>query len=244
MEGLELADDILRRLESIPSIITDEERKAVIKKAELDAIYAFYKSLFSRQFCQDFIVDGITPGQHLETDSQKVIIDRARNAVITKPPYALITINPRLTITYEELEKAVNKFKKRKFIDNYLYVYEVRKEDFSGLHCHMLIKYNCKPYDLKRNAKSTFKHVCDSDNPSILNIKFIAEDILPSKIEYLKGNKKDSKKPGVIFTKEFRFSNGIPDIFESTPQFPCRGAEYLEASDLLTDETGEPEQIN
>ena len=228
MEGLKLADEILARLENIPTTMTSSEKIAVIKKAESDAIYAFYKSLFSRQFAQDFITEGITPCGELETNSQKVIIDRARNAIITKPPYALITINPYPTITLDELVKYVNKFKKRKFIDSYLYVYEVRKEDYSGLHCHMLVKYNCKPYDLKRNSKSTFKNVCDESNPCILNFKFIEEDILQSKIEYLSGNKKDEKQPGVIATRQYRVENGLQKIYESTPPLPCRGAEYLQ----------------
>lgn len=229
-EDLEYADKIIARLDNLDigeNLLSRGEKLTILKKAQSDALYQFYKGLFSRQYVVDFMTEGKTPLDGLESNEQKLIIERARNAVVSKPPYALITINPYHTITLDDLEKYVNKYKKRKFIDAYMYVYEVRKEDLSGLHCHMIVKYNCKPYDLKRNTQNTFKHVCDESNPSILNIKYISEDILPSKIEYLKGHKKDDKLPGVNATKEFRFQNGLARYYDSTPPLPCRGAEEI-----------------
>lgn len=227
-EGLKLANDIIRRLEAnVPAEITTAQMRNNINKAWMDAHYQSYKSLFMRGFAQSFMIDGETPSPHLEDSEQKKVIERVRNSVISKPPYAFITINPYATITLDQFVKYVNKFMKRKFIDAYYYVYEVRKEDLSGLHCHMLIKYNCKPYDLKRNLQSTFKHVCDESNPHVLNIKYIEEDIIQSKISYMQGNKKDAKKEGVMATKVYRVENALSDFYESTPPFPCRGAEYL-----------------
>lgn len=230
----EQCDRLLKELNRSTSLLTEEEKKMLLKKAESEALHAFYKSMFLRQYIGDFMTEGITPLDGSESNAQKVIIDRARNAVVTKPPFALITINPYPVITLDELTKAVNKFKKRKIIDAYAYVYEVRKEDFTGLHCHMIVKYNCKPYDLKRNVKSTFKNVCDESNPSILNIKYIEEQNLYSKLQYIKGNKKDAKMPGVTATKEYRFQNNLCELYESTPPIPCRGAELLtEAPEII-----------
>lgn len=226
------ADELLEKLtQQEKLILTNDQIREQMVKAQKDAIYGFYKSLFSRQYVLDFMSEGKTPYENLETDDQKQIIDKARNAVVSKPPYAFITVNPYKEITLDELRKYVNKFLRRKIIDSYYLVYEVRKEDLSGLHCHMLVKYNCKPYDLKRNVKSTFKNVCDETNPCILNVKYIEYDILQSKINYMNGEKKDAKQEGVKATKVYRFQNGLPDFQESTPPLPCRGAEYLSFED-------------
>lgn len=214
--------EIESRLKICP--ISINEAKEIILKAERDALYAFYKSLFQRQYVSDFMSEGILPHDHANEDQMEVI-RRARDMVVSKPPFALITVNPYKQITLDELTKYVLKFVDRKIIDNYMYVYEVRKSDMSGLHCHMLVKYNCKPYDLKRNLKSTFKNICDESNPHILNIKYISDDILPSKIEYLKGNKKDAKKEGVLATIKYRTENGLCPVYNSTPPISCRGTE-------------------
>lgn len=206
-------------------LLSRGEKLEILKKAQSDALYQFYKSMFARQYTKDFMTEGITPLSELESESQKVIIERARNAVVSKPPFAFITINPYPQITLDDFTKYINKFIRRKIIDSYYYVYEVRKKDLTGLHCHMLIKYNCKPYDLKRNMQNTFKNVCDESNPSILNLKYIEEDILQSKIAYMNGEKKDAKKEGVEATKIYRFENGLSDYYESAPPLPCRGAE-------------------
>lgn len=221
-------EELLNKLLQQDTLILDDVQiKQQIVKAQKDAIYGFYKSLFSRQYVLDFMSEGKTPYAVFESYDQKQLIEKARNAVITKPPYAFITINPYKEVTLDELQKYINKFIKRKIIDAYYLVYEVRKNDLTGLHCHMLVKYNCKPFDLKRNAKSTFKNICDDSNPCILNIKYIEYDILESKINYMNGNKKDAKSEGVQATKIYRFQNGLSDYEESTPPLSCRGAEYL-----------------
>lgn len=226
-------EELLNKIIQDDKIILDDDQiKQQIKRAQQDAIYGFYKSIFSRQYVLDFMSEGKTPYEELETPAQRAVITKAINAVITKPPYAFITINPYKQITLDELRKYVNKFTRRKIIDAYYLVYEVRKEDLTGLHCHMLIKYNCKPHDLKRSSKSTFKNVCDESNPSILNIKFIEYDILQSKINYMNGEKKDAKQEGVKATKIYRFQNGLSDYEESAPPLSCRGAEYLTLSPI------------
>lgn len=219
-------DDNDKDVDRGSNTLSGREKYLLHKRAYADAFYQHYKGIYARQMSQDFLNTGQLPYEPEDIEC-KALIDRARNAVISKPPYAFITINPYDVITLDELQKYVNKYKKRKFIDSYYYVYEVRKKDHTGLHCHMLIKYNCKPYDLKRNTQNTFKNVCDDSNPCVLNIKYIEQDILQSKITYMNGDKKESKKEGVLATKEYRIENGLPAYFESTPSLPCRGAEYL-----------------
>lgn len=226
---LDAVDEYIRNSQDIKSdcsekIISSAESHDLMRHAYKEAYVAFYKSLFTRQFKQDFVTEGKLPMEP-KWDDARELVDRARNAVISKPPYAFITINPYSHITLDELRKYVDKFKKRKILDSYHYVYEVRKEDLSGLHCHMLVKYNCKPYELKRNIKNTFKHVCDESNPHILNIKFIEKDIIESKIRYMEGDKKDAKQEGVKATKEYRHLNALSDHYSSVSPISCRDTE-------------------
>lgn len=227
---MELADKMLKSLEV--------KKREIQLNPELEllgykqATVAFWKALYSRQMMTDFMESGKVPYE--PNDKQRMeYINNARNALMSKPIHALITVNPKPGITLCELQKKLEKYISRKFIDGYIYCYEVRKEDHTGLHCHILLKYNCRPYDLKRNTKNTFKTLCDSNNPKILNIKYIEEDLLKSKIEYILGNKQDSKKDGVKASIEYREQNNLSPYYESTPPLPCRGAEYLNTSQPL-----------
>lgn len=204
------------------------EKSKIEKEAEVygyrEACKAFYKALYTRQIYNDFVETGAVPYMPKD-ENRKKLIEKAHDAVSSKPPYMMLTINIRPNETMDKLRKSVEKFVNRKIVAKYFYVYEIRKAPDRGLHCHMLVQYNCKPYEFKRCAKSTFKKVCDSNNPSVLNFKFVQEDLLPSKIGYLLGDKQDKKKPGVKATIEYRKLNNLEDYYESNPQFPCRVAE-------------------
>lgn len=152
---------------------------------------------------------------------------RAIDSTITKPPHALITINVRPNTILCNLKKKVEKFVKRKIVREYAYCYEVRNADLSGLHCHLLCKYDCKPYDLKRSLQSTFKDVCDAKNPDILNVKYVLDENLKSKYEYICGVKKKEKMKSVEYSKQYREANFLLAIYESTPPLSCRGAEKI-----------------
>ena len=194
----------------------------VINRAYNDACYQFYKTLFTREFVRQYMEDGKVP---IEPDNKKQLayIESSIQNTITKPPYILLTVNPRLDVPLSSLIKKIKKFAKRKIVFKYAYVYEVRDVD-KGLHCHMLLQYTCKPYDFKRSAKSTFKDICDVSNPSILNIKYVNECDLESKYNYLLGDKKEKKQKGVEATKAYRIKNKLQLIYESRPPLPCRPA--------------------
>lgn len=195
----------------------DRSIKKVIDKAYRDATYDFYKHAFKSAMVANFMETGkipITPDNAMQVE----LLEQARDRVITKSPYILLTINIAPGITFKELEKQIIKFSKRKIIRAYKYVYEIRdkKQDtYTGIHCHMILQYTCKPYDFKRSAQSTFKNVCDVKNKSILNIRYIDPSEIPDKIEYIKGKKQDKKKKGVELTKLWRKENTIAEIYES-----------------------------
>ena len=138
-----------------------------------------------------------------------------------KSPYCLVTVNPRSEVTLQEFKKVIAKFVNKKTIPEWFKVFEVRKGD-TGLHSHILLRYTAPPYDFKRSAKNTFKKVCDSENPSVLNFRFVEEGLLPDKVSYMLGNKQSKKLKGVEDTKLYRARNNLPDYEESSPPLTCR----------------------
>lgn len=221
-----------------PSWVHDKEKKYkdIIDKAYKDALYDFYKHAFKAQIVCDFMQEGTIP--YVPSNQvQKQLLDKAIANACTKPPYCFLTINPKPGITLSELQKKVEKFVKRKFIHAHKYVYEIRKENDQGLHCHMLVHYTCKPYDLKRGAKSTFNAICNVNDPHILNFVFIKNEDINQKVEYMKGMKQDKKLPGVKLTQLYRKKHKLLDIYESESplesQIPLLGDE--ETNDLILD---------
>lgn len=192
----------------------DKDIQKYIRKAYNDSVYDFYKHLFKAQFISNFMQEGIVPHEPVN-ENMLEIIGRARDNVSTKPPYILLTVNPKPNTTLKELQKAVEKFINRRICRAYKYVYEIRTEKHEGLHCHMLINYTCKPYDFKRASKSTFKHICDTKNPSILNHRFIDPSDLPQKIEYLLGNKQKKKEKSVEWSRIYREKHKLEQIYSS-----------------------------
>lgn len=215
-------------ISSVENAKPDKEIQHCINKAYKDAIYDFYKHLFKHQFVNEFMSDGVIPVEP-NNEIYKEICEKAKDRVVTKPVFVLLTINPKPGITFQELDKKIQKFTKRKFIKSYKYVYEIRKEGGKGLHCHIVLHYTCKPYDLKRASRSTFKDICEVNNPSILNIRYIEPEDLQQKISYIQGNKQDKKLKSVKLTKQWRLENNIQDIYSSEhplePKVPLLGCE-------------------
>lgn len=204
-------------------IITDNEIKPIIKKSYVKALERFYERFFLSDMYSHFVETGKMP---LASDNPLLdrVVERSIDRIVSKPPFMLMTVNPR-TDDYKLLKKSVDKFVKRKIVEKYAYCYEIRQKPDKGLHVHILLKYDCKPYEFRRAAKNTFKKVCDSNNPNILNFKFVEEKNLLQKYNYIKGIKSEKKKSGVNATEEWRKANNIEALFESIPHLPCRDAQ-------------------
>lgn len=199
-----------------PTWVSDKEKKYkdIIDKAYNDALYDFYKHAFKAQLVSDFMSEGTLP-YNSENEVQQQLLLRAADNVSTKPPYMLLTVNVKPGTSLPELTKQIVKFTNRKMIRAYKYVYEVRHEDLTGLHCHLLLHYTCKPYDFKRSAKSTFKNICDSNNPNCLNFRYLKNEQIPEKIEYLKGHKKTEKMASVGYSQLYRKKHELQEMYES-----------------------------
>lgn len=224
-DGLKYADELMGKIDD------DEEDIKIIAKAKRDAKYQFYKTLFLRSFVQDFMSDGKVPDEAILTLEDQQIITRQALRNTTKSPYAFVTFNiDEKKCNLEVLQKTLIIFLKTKAIKEYAYVFEIRaceNSQFTGLHAHVLLRYTCRPWDLHRSAKTKFKNLMNVDNHSCLNIKYIAELLLPDKINYMLGGKKQSKQKGVELSREYRALHNLEEIYDSCPPLPCRATPQI-----------------
>lgn len=128
------------------------------------------------------------------------MIDKQLSLSSTKSDTVFITVNVRPEITFQELEKLINKLMKKKSLVSIYGCYEIRSkvnDIYTGLHTHMIVKYTGRPGNFERCLKTIFKNVCDVNNNHCLNIKYIESEIIESKIKYIQGDKQDSKKESI-----------------------------------------------
>jgi len=205
----------------------------VIHKAYHDAVYDFYKSMFKHEFVGKFMETGECPESD-HAQKYKQIMESSYNRISIKPPYALITINCLPETDLITIKSLMEKIIQRKIVKEYLYCFEIRTEDYHGLHVHFLLRYECRPYDLKVALKKHVKSVWHVDNQCILNIKYVTDENLMQKVNYVKGIKADKKMKSVDYSIAYRKSHNIEDFYESDPSLPCRVT-----NDALIEESGE-----
>ena len=134
-----------------------------------------------------------------------------------KPPYVFLTANFREGVSLEDFTKSVHKAANKAWITWVMYCFEQRAEnsEYHGFHAHMILcRGDKRPFELIREFKSTFRHVLDSDNPGILNIKFIEQKNVIQKVDYIKGIKQTDKMLKAAMDKPWRKSVGLQDLYE------------------------------
>lgn len=217
-----IPETILREVEERVQSLRRLEDQKILIKAQDGAKQMLFQRACLNEYFQTFQETGDLP--IVANGEVKQIMEAQCKKLSSKPPFCLITINPRSDITLPVLKKTVEKFLKKKTIPQWFQVYEVRKGE-TGLHAHILLRYTPTPFAFKRGAQNTFKNVCDSKNSSILNFKFIQENILLDKINYMLGEKKDSKLKGVKDTILYRKKHSLPKYEESSPPLTCRATQ-------------------
>lgn len=135
-----------------------------------------------------------------------------------------ITINPRPDVSLEDFMKAMNKFKSKVWIEDYIYVYEQRgtteQESGKGFHAHILLwkPDNKKSHEVIRETKNTFKNVCSIDNPSILNIKNCKDEDIEKRKNYMLEYKNTRTDPSKQVKQEidliWRERNNIENYYQ------------------------------
>ena len=169
----------------------------------------------------DQMLEDVEKGDYTMVNNRfaKPYLDKYREKRLDKPLHVFITINLR---DDEDLEKFIKKVKKsstKKWIKWSIYCFEQRSstEEFSGYHCHMLINRNTKvPSELERELKSSFRKILDVENRACLNFKYIPEEAIQQKIEYMEGKKSGvdkllKAKMDVIFRK----NNNLENIYHT-----------------------------
>lgn len=135
-----------------------------------------------------------------------------------------ITINPRPDVSLEDFMRAMNKFKSKVWIEDYIYVYEQRgitkEESGKGFHSHILLwkPDNKKSHEVIRETKNTFKNICSIDNPSILNIKNCKDEDIEKRKNYMLGHKNTEADPSKQVKQEidliWRDRNNIENYYQ------------------------------
>lgn len=116
-----------------------------------------------------------------------------------------LTVSPNDKIKFEDFQKKVTLFAKRKMFKDYFYVYEQRgqhKEEIGkGFHCHFLLKRNImyKQNKIISNSKNTFKNMTTVNDFQIFNYHWCPDEYLKDKLEYMQdmnkhGQEKNSKQ--------------------------------------------------
>lgn len=114
--------------------------------------------------------------------------------------FIFVTVNPNPQITLLDFINKMNKLMSKKWITNYLYVFEQRGENLAeigkGFHFHLILqKPKTKAYThIYRELGNSANSVCDSSNFNFFNCKAISNEEKERKIIYLTGRKADSSK--------------------------------------------------
>lgn len=125
---------------------------------------------------------------------------KKKNEIDNNSKYIFITINPNDRITLLEFINKMNKMMSKKWITNYLFVYEQRGENLSelgkGFHFHLILeKPKTKKYcEMLRELSNSANTVCDTSNYHFFNVKSISEEEKDRKIVYITGAKADESK--------------------------------------------------
>lgn len=236
MSGYEFCFDILDTpapplYDCIPiEIITKHANSFANTQRMTDAIDAERQArkFFCKTLALKYHTQQLCEAEVVPLPISEVITKNALSLIKKTSPFCFLTVNPSPEVSLETFQKSVQKFLKKKNLSFYFQVYEVRKGE-TGLHAHMMVKYNTPVYGFKRSTKSTFSKICAVDNTAILNFKFIAEELIPDKIKYMMGEKQDKKQNGVKDTIIWRTKYSIPTLVESSPPFPCRATQLLVA---------------
>lgn len=117
-----------------------------------------------------------------------------------------VTINPRPDINFDDFKIICDKYVGKKWIQSCIYVFEQRgktiEELGKGFHCHMLLwrQPDKRPNQVISESKKHFAKICETENPSILNIKNCKEEDIQKRKKYMLEDKSVRDDP----TKEVK----------------------------------------
>lgn len=215
----------------IPDEITEEADKQFIIKQRSKLQASAYKKIMEKKFeniinLQLKLGEGDKFLQYLHGYEAELYKRLEEKTETEFRPYIWLTLRPQ-NVTFKEFKKCVDKLMSKKWIKNYMYVYEqvgmTHEEVGKGFHAHFIIyKGTKKQSDCTREIHNTVKHVIDLDDKQSwrwCNINFIPEKFRNTKIKYIYGKKEytdqNAKNIKQYFDRIFRDQNGLEQYYKS-----------------------------
>lgn len=157
-----------------------------------------------------------------------------------KTDWVFLTVNFDPSKSFAECFKAAQKLGNRRIWEWSCWVHEQRGETPAtageGHHVHLLAKIKSATASAKSRSKSTVCHVCAVENSAIFNWKYIPEEYLSDKYQYITGAKAIEKQVKQSVDQLWREKNNILSIY-SYGKIPD---EATATTTTATQEKGEP----
>ena len=160
-----------------------------------DIIETYYTELPS-----DPELDRMFEEAYARRDAERYAYLKKQEELKENCKYIFLTINPNPHITLLDFLGKINKMMSKKWITNYLYVFEQRGETLEelgkGFHFHLILeKPKTKKYsEMMRELANSANAVTDSSNYNFFNIKNISDEEKERKILYITSRKADTLK--------------------------------------------------
>lgn len=152
---------------------------------------------------------------------RRIINNRLKIQSSRKSDWVFLTVNFDPSKSFTECFKAAQKLGKRKIWEWSCWVHEQRSPEGGrageGHHIHLLAKIKQQTASAKTRAKSTVCTVCAVENSAIFNWKYIPEQYLFDKYQYMVGSKALEKQAKQSVDKSWREKNNISPIYHNGP---------------------------
>lgn len=130
-----------------------------------------------------------------------------------------ITVNPKKDVELPALIKCQQKMIKKKWIENYAYVYETTTNNH--IHTHTLIKANYEAARARKELGNSVKDICNVANVACFKFVILNLEEAKQKFAYMLGKKKPGKMESVELTKKWRKDNMLKEIYSSEVPLSC-----------------------
>lgn len=150
-----------------------------------------------------------------KTKLKQQISQAMKCKALGKTPFVFLTVNFDPSKSLDECFKAGQKLGNRKIWEWAHWVHEQRGETEetagNGHHLHLVAKL--ADGNAKTRAKTTVCHVCQVSNSAIFHWKYIPEEYVADKIEYITEAKALEKQSKQTIDKLWRAKNNISPIY-------------------------------
>lgn len=203
---------------------TKLERQSFLGEVYKDANKAILKRIRMLEYQTDSLGDRWRDIRQYEEELKEK--KRSQAAAEHNNLFLFVTINPKPSVTLEELKTASEKLVNRQMFEAYALAFEQRasapEEAGKGFHVHILMRRNLnyKPCKIKKNMCNTIKHICNVHDCRVFNVQFIGEDFARDKMKYITGGKTgDGKDQKMNIDDIFRKNCNLEKIYEKGDMF-------------------------